>query len=111
MVDQLTIWQAASSTESVSIIFAGACVVLPVIVVTGGNQPGDQFTEASASADYVNAALLGDPGSRMIGGVIDAQFFAIVDYPVAAALSFVLMAAIIVLVAAYVRRAGTEELV
>jgi len=32
VVDQLTIWQAASSTESVSIIFAGACVVLPVIV-------------------------------------------------------------------------------
>lgn len=25
----------------------------PVIVVTGGNQPGDQFTEAAASADYL----------------------------------------------------------
>jgi uncharacterized SAM-binding protein YcdF (DUF218 family) len=25
----------------------------PVIVVTGGNQPGDNFTEASASADYL----------------------------------------------------------
>jgi uncharacterized SAM-binding protein YcdF (DUF218 family) len=25
----------------------------PVIVVTGGNQPGDKFTEASASADYL----------------------------------------------------------
>lgn len=25
----------------------------PVIVVTGGNQPGDQFTEATASADYL----------------------------------------------------------
>jgi uncharacterized SAM-binding protein YcdF (DUF218 family) len=25
----------------------------PVIVVTGGNQPGDRFTEASASADYL----------------------------------------------------------
>ena len=25
----------------------------PVVVVTGGNQPGDRFTEASASADYL----------------------------------------------------------
>jgi uncharacterized SAM-binding protein YcdF (DUF218 family) len=25
----------------------------PVIVVTGGNQPGDQFTEATASANYL----------------------------------------------------------
>jgi cytochrome d ubiquinol oxidase subunit II len=31
VVDQLTIWQAASSTESLWIIFVGACVVLPVI--------------------------------------------------------------------------------
>ena len=27
--------------------------VAPVIVVTGGNQPGDQYTEATASADYL----------------------------------------------------------
>ena len=32
VVDRLTIWQAASSNESLSIIFVGACVVLPVIV-------------------------------------------------------------------------------
>ncbi len=32
VVDRLTIWQAASSTESLWIIFVGACVVLPVIV-------------------------------------------------------------------------------
>ena len=34
----------------------------------------------------------------------------LLDYPTAAALSVVLMAAILVIVAAYVRRAGTEEL-
>ena len=33
-----------------------------------------------------------------------------IDYPTAAALSFILMAAILVLVALYIRRAGTEEL-
>lgn len=32
VVDRLTIWQAASSGESLWIIFVGACVVLPVIV-------------------------------------------------------------------------------
>jgi cytochrome d ubiquinol oxidase subunit II len=31
VVDRLTIWQAASSTESLMIIFVGACIVLPVI--------------------------------------------------------------------------------
>lgn len=29
--------------------------VAPVVVVTGGKQPGDRFTEASAGADYLHA--------------------------------------------------------
>ncbi len=32
VVDRMTIWQAASSTESLWIIFVGTCVVLPVII-------------------------------------------------------------------------------
>jgi len=47
----------------------------------------------------------------MIGNVIDSQFFRVLDYPTAAALSFTLMASILVLVSLYIRRAGTEELV
>ena len=47
----------------------------------------------------------------MIGNVIEARFFDIVDYPTAAALSFMLMAAILIMVMVYFRRAGTEELV
>lgn len=47
----------------------------------------------------------------MIGNVVESRFFRVVDYPTAAALSFVLMAIILVLVVLYVRRAGTEELV
>ncbi len=47
----------------------------------------------------------------MIGNVIESQFFQVVDYPTAATLSFMLMAAILVLVFLYIRRAGTEELV
>jgi spermidine/putrescine transport system permease protein len=43
--------------------------------------------------------------------VIDSRFLVITDYPTAAALSFTLMASIVILVALYIRRAGTEELV
>jgi cytochrome d ubiquinol oxidase subunit II len=32
VVDKLTIWQAAAAPESLTIVFVGACVVLPVIV-------------------------------------------------------------------------------
>ena len=71
---------------------------------------GSLLTFIPAAGDYVNAALLGTPGTSMIGNVIDSRFFRVVDYPTAAALSVLLMAAILVLVAAYVRRAGTEEL-
>jgi spermidine/putrescine transport system permease protein len=46
----------------------------------------------------------------MIGQVIDARFFKVLDYPTAAALSVVLMAAILLLVGLYVRRAGTDDL-
>jgi spermidine/putrescine transport system permease protein len=72
---------------------------------------GTLLTFIPAAGDYVNAALLGNPSTSMIGNVVDSRFFRIVDYPTAAALSFVLMAAILLLVSAYVRKSGTEELV
>jgi spermidine/putrescine transport system permease protein len=46
----------------------------------------------------------------MIGNVIQSRFLVVVDYPTASALSFTLMAAILVVVLVYIRRAGTEEL-
>jgi spermidine/putrescine transport system permease protein len=72
---------------------------------------GTLLTFIPAAGDYVNAALLGNPSTSMIGNVVDSRFFRVVDYPTAASLSFVLMAAILVLVSVYIRRAGTEELV
>src|SRR6266508_836265 len=72
---------------------------------------GTLLTFIPAAGDYVNAALLGNPSTAMVGNVIDSRFFRIVDYPTAAALSFVLMAAILIMVAVYIKRAGTEELV
>jgi spermidine/putrescine transport system permease protein len=72
---------------------------------------GTLLTFIPAAGDYVNAAILGSPQTKMIGNVIESRFFKIVDYPTAAALSFTLMAAILVLVTVYIRKAGTEELV
>jgi spermidine/putrescine transport system permease protein len=46
-----------------------------------------------------------------MGNAIDAQFHATGNYPLAAALSAMLMFVIVLMVALYVRRAGTEELV
>lgn len=72
---------------------------------------GTLLTFIPAAGDYINAELLGTPRQYMIGNVIDSSFLVRLDYPVAAALSCLLLLAIVTLVAAYVRRAGTEELV
>ena len=72
---------------------------------------GTLLTFIPAAGDYVNAAILGSPNTRMIGNVIESRYFKIVDYPTAAALSFTLMVAILILVTLYIRKAGTEELV
>jgi spermidine/putrescine transport system permease protein len=72
---------------------------------------GTLLTFIPAAGDYVNAAILGNPSTKMVGNVIDSRFFRIVDYPTAAALSFMLMAAILILITVYIRRSGTEELV
>ncbi len=72
---------------------------------------GTLLTFIPAAGDYVNAAILGNPNTKMLGNVIESRFFKIVDYPTAAALSFTLMAAILILVTLYIRKAGTEELV
>lgn len=72
---------------------------------------GTLLTFIPAAGDFINAALLGTPSTYMIGNVIESQFLRVTDYPTAAALSVTLMITIVVLVAVYVRKAGTEELV
>jgi spermidine/putrescine transport system permease protein len=71
---------------------------------------GTLLTFIPACGDFINAQLLGSPGQYMIGNVIQSKFLAITDYPAAAALSFVLMAAILAAVIAYARLLGTERL-
>ncbi len=57
---------------------------------------GTLLTFIPAAGDYINAKLLGSTNDRMIGSVIDSQFIIVRDYPIASALSFLLMAAILV---------------
>jgi spermidine/putrescine transport system permease protein len=71
---------------------------------------GTLLTFIPAAGDFINAELLGTPRQSMIGNVIQSKFLVITDYGQAAALSFVLMAAILLLVIAYTRVLGTERL-
>jgi spermidine/putrescine transport system permease protein len=71
---------------------------------------GSLLTFIPASGDFINAELLGSPNQRMIGSVIQGQFLRVHDYPLAAALSFVLMVIITIGVVAYARALGTEDL-
>jgi spermidine/putrescine transport system permease protein len=73
---------------------------------------GTLLTFIPAAGDYVNASsqFLGGTSSTMIGNVIQSNFLVQLNYPAAAALSILLMATILVLVAFYVRRSGTEDL-
>jgi spermidine/putrescine transport system permease protein len=71
---------------------------------------GTLLTFIPASGDYINAQFLGSTGNQMIGNVIQALYKTQLDYPAAAALSFVLMALIMVAVVIYIRFAGCEAL-
>lgn len=71
---------------------------------------GSLLTFIPAVGDFVNAELLGNPQSLMIGNVIQARYLQVTDYPTASALSFILMAAILVGLFIYARVLGTEEL-
>ncbi len=70
---------------------------------------GSLLTFIPAIGDYVNAEFLGNPDTRMIGNVIQNKFLTQNDYPTAAALSFMLMAGVLVVVAIYARVLGTED--
>ncbi|MGA4874784.1 ABC transporter permease [Streptomyces lydicamycinicus] len=72
---------------------------------------GTLLTFIPAAGDYINAELLGSTDQKMIGNVIQSQFLRVLDYPTAAALSFILMAAILAMITLYIRKSGTEDLV
>jgi spermidine/putrescine transport system permease protein len=73
---------------------------------------GTLLTFIPAAGDYINASreFLGGTGTQMIGNVIEANFLVLQNYPAGAALSIILMTAILVIVSIYVKKSGTEEL-
>ena len=72
---------------------------------------GTLLTFIPAAGDYVNQQFLGSTSDTMTGNVIDSLALQERNYPAAAALSLVLMVAIVALVAAYVKRSGTDDLI
>ncbi len=84
-------------------------VILPLSMP--GVLAGSLLVFIPAAGDFINADYLGSTQTTMIGNVIQKQFLVVKDYPAAAALSFVLMAFILVGVLLYTKALGTEDLV
>ena len=81
-------------------------VTLPL--TAPGIVAGVLLTFIPAFGDYINAQLLGSPNQFMIGNKIQSLYLNDRNYPEAAALSFLMMAAVLIAVLAYIRAAGTE---
>lgn len=83
-------------------------VTLPLAIP--GIFAGSLLVFIPATGDYINAALLGTSKQYMIGNVVQSKFLNVLDYPTAAALSFILMTVILVGIALYSRLLGTRNL-
>lgn len=82
-------------------------VVLPLSIP--GIFAGVVITFVPVSSDFVNAHILGGPTSTMIGNVIQNQYLVTQDYPTASALSFVLMAILLIGIFVYAKALGTDQ--
>lgn len=67
------------------------------------------LTFVPATGDYVEAEILGGPTTKMIGNIIQTEFLTRARYPVAAALSMVLMLTMVLLTSIYAKALGTED--
>ncbi|MDV6011903.1 ABC transporter permease [Haloechinothrix sp. LS1_15] len=82
-------------------------VILPMALP--GVFAGGLMTFIPTSADYVNATVLGGTHNTMIGNIIQTQYLVNNAYPIAAALTFTLMALLLAGIFAYARALGTER--
>jgi spermidine/putrescine transport system permease protein len=83
-------------------------VVFPLSIP--GVFAGVLLTYVPVAADYVNASILGgSTGTYMIGNIIQTEYFTNLDYPTAAALSFILMGILLVGVFIYAAVLGTDD--
>jgi spermidine/putrescine transport system permease protein len=83
-------------------------VTLPLAIP--GIFAGTLLTFIPAVGDFINAQILGTSRQYMIGNVIQSKFLVVTDYPAAAALSFLLMAALLLCVFVYARVLGARNL-
>jgi spermidine/putrescine transport system permease protein len=98
--------------EAAADLYAGPVAAFRRVTVPlalPGIVAGTLLTFIPAAGDYINAELLGTPRTFMIGNVIDSAFLVRLDYPQAAALSFILMAAILALVFTYLRSSSSSN--
>jgi spermidine/putrescine transport system permease protein len=70
---------------------------------------GVLLTFVPAASDYVNAAILGGSHTNMIGNSIQNEYFTNLNYPLASAMSFILMIGLLLGVFAYARVVGAEN--
>jgi spermidine/putrescine transport system permease protein len=73
---------------------------------------GSLLTFIPAVGDFITAEVIGaaNPQVFMVGNIIQRKFLDSLDYPAAAALAFVLVGAVFVLVTVYTRLVGSERL-
>ena len=70
---------------------------------------GVLITFVPVASDFVNSGILGGTQTTMIGNVIQTVYLTSNDYPLASAMSFLLMAALLVRIFSYARALGTEQ--
>jgi spermidine/putrescine transport system permease protein len=97
----------ASADLYASKVSAFLRVIFPLSIP--GVFAGVLLTFVPVASDYVNASILGGTNTTMIGNIIQTEYFTNLDYPTAAALSFILMAALLIGVFLYARVLGTED--
>jgi spermidine/putrescine transport system permease protein len=70
---------------------------------------GVLITFVPVASDFVNTSILGGTSTTMIGNVIQTVYLSNNNYPLASAMSFLLMAALLVGIFVYARALGTEQ--
>ena len=98
--------------EASSDLYANKAVAFRKVVLplsTPGVFAAVLLTFVPVASDYVNAQILGGSRTTMIGTVIETEYFTNLDYPIAAALSFILMAVLLIGIFVYARVLGTDD--
>lgn len=83
-------------------------VILPLSLP--GVFAGVLLTFVPAVGDYVNATILGGTGNTMIGNIIQLKYLTDFDYPLASALSTILMVGMVIGIFFYAKVLGTRSI-